>query len=990
MQDRILNELIGSPEHSEVSYDALMPRKVRNLLLVSSLYDYYTIIEDGKLSEMLLSEYLDLDLRFTPSIERVSTAEEALEKLRSEPFDLVISMARVGNMNVREFGEAIHEIESEAPVVLLAASARELSVLPSLEQLTGIDMVFVWMGDVRLFLAIAKHVEDRFNALHDAKTAGVRSIILVEDSVQFYSSYLPMLYTEIMNQTRALMAESISRAQRTMRMRARPKVLLARTYEESLQLYEQYKNNLLGVIVDAAFPRNGAIDQTAGFEFARLLKKHSPDLPVLMQSDSQNAPLAASIGLVFVDKSLPTLHQSLREFMQQHLGFGDFVLRRPDGTVIGSAPDLRTLEWALQATPDEYIQYNVTRNDFYAWFIARTEFELADTIRAIVRKPFADPTRLRQQLLHVLKTFRERSVSGVVAKYSSHTFEGGSGFVRIGEGSLGGKGRGLAFVNSLIKVYQLENRFPGVRIMVPPTVVLASEVFDRFLDSSGLLSYVLKESDDDKINRAFLHAALPAEILENLWNFLQWVRYPLAVRSSSLLEDASYQPFAGIYKTYMIPNNHEDPEVRLEELCNAIKMVYASTYHADPKAYMESLPNRLEEERMAVIIQQVVGTRHGSYIYPHFAGVARSVNFYTLPGMDPDDGIVSVALGMGKTVVDGGRCFRFCPAHSRKPIQSFSPEEYVENSQKSFLALDLSRSKQTSVFRGRPFDLVPLDLKVAESDGTLSPVASVYSAADDAVYDGLSRDGVRVVTMAGVLKGGLFPLAEITSFLLKVGRATSSCPVEIEFAVNLSDDSAKPHEFAFLQIRPLVLGSELQERETEQIDERRAICISHRALGNGLIKGIRDVIYVRPESFDRAKTTKIAEEIGQLNRRLKEQKRLYLLIGPGRWGSADPWLGIPVKWAQISAVQCIIETGFEDMQVDPSQGSHFFQNIMSFGIGYLTVDLKRQKEDFLDTHWLDKQPAETETEDLRHITFDNPLPINLNGRTNLGVVAKPI
>jgi Pyruvate phosphate dikinase, AMP/ATP-binding domain len=990
MLEHRLSEIIGSPVRSEVPYDALMPRRVSNLLLVSSLYDHYTIIEDGRLSEMLFTEYLDLDLRFTPSIERVSTAEEALEKLKSESFDLVISMTRVGEMNIGEFSEAVHAINPVIPVVLLACSARELAILPHLGNLKGIDSIFIWLGDVRLFLAIIKSIEDRLNALHDARVAGVRSIILIEDSIQFYSSYLPMLYGEILKQTHALTAVSVNRAQKIMRMRARPKVLLARTYEESLRIYEQHRNNLLGVIVDAAFPKGGIVRSTAGFEIARLLRERAPDLPILMQSDAQNATRAASLGLKFIDKQSPTLFADLKNFMQQHLGFGEFVFLQSDGTVLSRVPDLRTLEWAIQAVPEEYLIPNISRNDFYTWLMARTEFELSESIRNLVQKAAESQEDFRQRLLMTLRRFRQRSVTGVVTEYSGRTFEGGSGFVRIGKGSLGGKGRGLAFINSLINMYQLERRFSGVRIFVPPTAVLATSVFDQFMESSGLLSFALKETDDRKIAEAFLKVEFPSDVIENLWNFLQWVRYPLAIRSSSLLEDASYQPFAGIYKTYMIPNTHDNPEVRFEELCNAIKLVYASTYLADPKAYMESLPSRLEEEKMAVIIQQVVGKRYDSFLYPNFAGVGRSINFYPMPGIRPEDGVVSVTLGMGKAVVDGGRCVRFCPAYPTKPIQSFTPNEYLENSPKDFMALDLSHSGLPGSQAEMPsIELTTLEIAVAEKDGTLSPIGSVYSSDNDAVYDGTSRAGIRLVTMAGVLKGKIFPLADIMAFLLKVGTAASSCPVEIEFAVNLSDDPGKPHEFAFLQMRPLVLGSELQEIEIENIELGEAICVSNKALGNGFIRNVCDLVYVRKERFDRARTIDIAEELGNINAMLKQQKRPYILIGPGRWGSADPWLGIPVKWAQISAVRCIVETGFEDMHVDFSQGAHFFQNIMSFGIGYLTIDLYTKTNDYLDTSWLNLQPAETETEYLRHIKFKDQLHIALNGRKNLGVVMKP-
>ncbi len=984
MKDKILSRLIGTLEANEIPYDSLMPRRVSNLLLVTSLYDYYTIIEDGKLSEMLYNEYLELDLRFTPSIERVSRAEDALELLRQESFDLIISMPRVGDMNIMEFSEAVHAIDPSLPMVLLSSSLRELSSLPPPENLPGVDSVFVWNGDVRLFLVIIKYIEDRYNAPHDTEVVGVKCVVLIEDSVQFYSSYLPMLYTEILNQTRVLTEDSVSRAQRVMRIRARPKVLLARNFEEGMALFEKYNSNLLGVIIDAAFPKDGKLNAAAGFEIARQLQNKSPETPILMQSDSQNADSAKALGLEFIDKGSPTLLGDLRNFMQNHLGFGDFVFTGPDNKILTRIPNLRALEWALQAIPAESIYPNISGNRFSIWLMARTEFELANAIRTILQEAH-EPEKLKSQLLEVIRAFRQRSMSGIVVNYSNHTFESNIGFVRIGDGSLGGKGRGLAFLNSLIKDYSLANRFENVQISVPRTAVITTSVFDRFIQSSGLLSYALVEKDDNKITKAFLRIDLPADVVEDLWNFLQWVRYPLAVRSSSLLEDALYQPFAGIYKTYMIANNHPNPDFRLNELCDAIKMVFASTYHSDPKAYMESLPNRLEEEKMAVVIQQVIGRQYGLYFYPNIGGVGRSLNFYPVEGMSPEDGIVSVALGMGKTVVEGGRCFRFCPAYPKKPIQSFTPNDYLDNSQRSFLALDLSQPGIRSIEQEvTASDLVSLDLDVAERHGTLLPVASVYSPDNDAIYDGLSRKGTRLVTMAGLLKGNVMPLADITAFLLKVGSAASSGPIEIEFAATLSNAPSEPHHFACLQIRPLAVSSEIKDINIEDIDPGAAICISNKSLGNGLIKGISDLIYVRMENFDRSKTQSIADEIGNLNIEMRRQKIPFILIGPGRWGSADPWLGIPVKWGQISGVRCIVENDFADMHVDPSQGSHFFQNIMSFGIGYLTIG----KCDYFDRAWLDQNESKYQSDNIRHISLLNPVEIILNGRKNFGVILK--
>lgn len=990
MRDQRLDALLGSQRDREVPLDSLMPRRVNNLLLVSSLYDCYTFIEDGRLSEMLFSEYLELNLRFTPSIERVSTAAEALQKVRSESYDLIISMPRVGEMNVLEFGRAVRMIDPDVPVVPLAITARELNLLQSMSGLPGIDKMFVWLGDVRLFLAIIKHVEDRLNAWHDARMAGVKCIILIEDSVQFYSSYLPMLYTEIVKQTQSLMSEGVNRMQKVMRMRARPKILLANTFEEALALYERYRDDLLGIILDATFPKAGKLDRSAGIEFASMVKNRTPDIPMLMQSGSGDPHEEASTaGIEFIDKNSPNLLANLREFMQVYLGFGDFVFRRQDGSVVTRAPDLRSLEWAIQAVPDDCLIYHASRNDFSTWLLARTEFDLANALRPRRVEEFKNAEEIRELLLNALAAHRERTRAGVVAEFSSGTFEGGTGFVRIGTGSLGGKGRGLAFINSLISDYHLGRHFPGVKIFVPPTAVLATGVFDQFIESNGLLPMALEEPDDQKITRAFLSADLSEEVVENLWAFLDWVRYPLAVRSSSLLEDASYQPFAGIYQTYMIPNSHEDPEVRLEELCNAIKLVYASAYHSEPKAYIESTPNRLEEEKMAVVIQQVVGRDHGGYLYPNFAGVARSVNFYPMPGMKPEQGVASVALGLGKTVVEGGRCVRFSPAHPRKPLQFFSTEDYLENAQREFLALDLSQPGPQRVVEDQPHSgIVSLDLEMAAQHGTLAPVGSVYSPDNDAVYDGIGRPGIRMVTLAGVLKGRVCPLSEVLSFLLEVGATGSSCPVEIEFAVNLAEKADEPHEFGFLQIRPLVVGSDAQDVRIEEVDSGDAVCIAHKALGNGFLDNVRDVIYVRPETFDRAATPTIALEIGALNGRLKSERKPFLLVGPGRWGSGDPWLGIPVKWAQISGVRCVVETDLSGIHVDPSQGSHFFQNIMSFGIGYLTVN-QTGVDDLLDYEWLEGQPAASETDFVRHLAFDKPLEIALNGKRNYGVVMKP-
>jgi len=987
-------------EQKHIPYASLMPWRVRSILLVSSLYDSFTFQEDGHLTEMLFAEYVDLNLRFVPVIRRVSTAEEAIERVGAEQFDLVITMPRVGEMDVFAFGAAVKSAHPDLPVVLLAYDTRELALLREREEQAAagwasIDRMFVWQGDARLFLAIIKWAEDRANAVHDALMAGVKSIILIEDSVRFYSAYLPLLYTEIVKQTQALMAEGVNRMQKLMRMRARAKILLASTYEEGEAIFSKHREHVLGVIVDARFPRGGVTSGSAGVEFTRMVKASDPEIPVLMQSsEPDNAAVAAAVGADFIDKSSPTLLAEVRDFLQDSLGFGDFVFRDPAGGVIATAKDLRSLVQRLKTVPDVSLLYHACRNDFSTWLMARTEFDLAKTLRPVRCEEFSSAQELRQFLLEQLTHQREVARAGLVAEFSSDSFDTDQGFTRIGSGSLGGKGRGLAFFHSLANTYDIEHHLPGTRIFIPPSAVLATDIFDRFMEESRLLARVLGEASDDEVRRHFLNARLPKPATEALRAFLAQVDYPLAVRSSSLLEDASHQPFAGIYDTFMLPNSHPDLEVRLAELSRAIRLVYASTYCADSKSYIESTPNRLEEEKMAVVIQQVVGRRHGNYLYPDVAGVARSYDYYPMADMRAEDGVASVALGLGRTVVEGGRCVRFSPHQPQRLYQFASVHDYFENSQPAFYALDLALMQtaeleaEAGAERHLDAHLVQLDLATALRHGTLNAVGSVYSPDNDRVYEGVHRTGTKLVTMAGVLSGSYYDLPRALAFLLDVGKSGFSCHVEIEFALNLRPSSEGPHELAFLQIRPLVFGSAAREMDLSDIDPARTVCVSGSALGHGRFESIRDIVYVRPDAFDRARTPAVATEVGVFNGQLRAEDRPYLLIGPGRWGSADPWLGIPVTWAQISGARCIVETEMADIQVAPSQGSHFFQNITAFGLGYFTIrrDDPRSR---LDQTWLDVQPARAESRHVRHLRFETPLEVIVDGRSGTGVVVRP-
>ncbi len=990
MEYKTLAEIAGTSGRRRVQFSSLMQRRVHNILLVSSLYDSFTFQEDGNLGEMLFSEYQELNLSSAPAFSRVSTAEEAIAVVKREPPDLVITMPRVGEMDVFEFGRQLKGIAPDLPVVLLAYDTRELALLEARDDHFGVDRIFVWLGDARLFLTIIKWLEDHLNAAPDTELSGLKVILLVEDSVHFYSVFLPMLYTEIVEQTQTLMGEGVNRMQRLLRMRARPKVLLAATYEEAEELYRKHRDHILGVMTDARFPHGGKCDAGAGADLIRAIHSDRDDIPMLLHSNEpENAEVAREIGATFVNKSSPTLLHEIRGFLRTYLGFGDFVFRMPGGEIVATAGNLKQLVAALKEVPDESIMYHAGRNDFSMWLMARTEFDLAKAIRPIGVSEFATAVDLRAYLLRVVKEYRARARAGLVQEFYSDSFDEEGAFTRIGAGSLGGKGRGLAFMHSLIGEYEVEHSVRGVRISVPPTTVVATDIFERFMEDNDLSFLALSDADDADIRHAFLGAKLPQETRDELRAFLERVTYPLAVRSSSLLEDSSYQPFAGIYQTYMLPNSDPDIDVRLGELCRAIRLVYASTYCADSKSYIESTPNRLEDERMAVVVQQVTGLRHGDYLYPDIAGVARSYDYYPVKGLKPEDGVASAVLGMGRMVVDGGKCIRFSPVQPRRLFQFSSTQAYLENAQREFFALDMAKPAPVhEPLIEADSNLALLDLESAMAHGTLAPVGSTYSSENDRVYEGVYRDGVKLVTMAGVLSGDAFPLPKVLAFLLDIGQAGFSTHVEIEFAVNLSREEGVPHEFTFLQIRPLVFDVSTEEIELNEIHPEDTICISGSTLGHGQIKGIRDIVFVRPDTFERASTVAMADEIGKLNRQLRDEGRPYLLIGPGRWGSADHWLGIPVTWSHISGARCIVETQMEGITVEPSQGTHFFQNITSFGIGYFTLGGPGVSSHF-DPDWLMAQTPVSESEHVRHLRIPDELEIVVNSRSSFGVIMKP-
>ena len=971
-------------------FQNLMRLRIRDVLLVSSLYDLYLFEEDGRLYELIRNEYQGFNLSHSPELTRVSSGYEAVALAKEERrFDLIITTLHIDDMHAIDFARMVKAAGINIPIVLLTHDNRELKYLLMNHDTSVFEKVFIWQGDFRIIIAIIKSFEDKINVEHDTRMVGVQTIIVIEDSVKYYSSILPSIYTEILKQSQQLISEGINLTHKFLRMRARPKILLCSTFEEAWDYYEKYSEFMLGIISDIDFPRNGVQDPDAGIEFARRVKQVQPDLPILLLSNMPgNETKAHATGSSFVVKDSALLLNELRQFMIQYFSFGDFVFRTPEGVEVGRANDLKSLEEQLRIVPEESIRYHGERNHFSNWLKARTEFWLAHQLRPRRVSDYPTVEALRRDLIDSLHHYRYIRQRGIIADFAKETFDPESSFARIGGGSLGGKARGLGFVNTLINDYKVRNRFEDVQIYVPAAVVVGTDVFDQFLDENNLRQFAMDCEDDREITGRFLEASkFPEGVLGELAAFLDVVRTPLAVRSSSLLEDSQYHPFAGVYETYMIPNNQPNALIRLNDLLNSIKRVYASTFYQSAKDYIKITSYRLEEEKMAVIIQKLAGSVHENRFYPDIAGVARSYNFYPLPPQKSSDGIVSAALGLGKTVVDGGNTVRFCPRYPTDLIQFYSIDETLNSSQRNFYALELDAHVN---FEIETHDVLvkPYDLGIAERDGTLQYVGSTYSAENDSISDGLARTGPRVVTFGPILRHRMFQLPQILELLLDMGTWGMGTPVEIEFAATMSVPKGNPREFALLQMRPLVVHREPEELTIEEFSTDQLICQSNQVLGNGIIEDIRDVVVVDYEHFDRSQSREVAREVGIMNDRLIAEHRPYLLIGVGRWGSLDPWLGIPVTWEHIAGARAIVETGFKELSVAPSQGSHFFQNITAFMIGYFTVN-PHNSQGFIDWDWLLKQRPVDSMELTRIIRFPKPLLIKINGHQNKGVILKP-
>ena len=974
-------------QSKSLKFGQLMQFRVKHVLLVSSPYDSYVLEEDGQLTELIYNEYVELNLSVTPHVKRASNAEEALAIVRQQSIDLVIVFKRVSDIDVINFGLEVKKHRPEIPVIFLAYHTRELMVMEEADYSQAIDRVFIWTGNVRILLSIIKLVEDSMNIDNDTALVGVRVIVIVEDDVKFYSSFLPLIYTELMQQTRALMAEGLNITDKLLRMRARPKIVMADNYEDGWRFFETYRKYVLGVISDFRFRKDGRKDDEAGPKLVQRIRGEAPDLPVLMQSsDLDNARTAFAQDVGFIHKRSPSLHQDIHHFIMAHFGFGDFVFTLPDGTVQATADDFKTMEKILAEVDESSILYHANRNHFSNWLMARTEFDLAARLRPRKVSEFKDASVLRRYLIDTFKNFRHEKQLGVVSDFSRRHFDLQSDFVRIGGGSLGGKGRGLAFINALLSKHTMSEQFEGVSISVPHSVVIGTDVFDAFIQSNDLFSYALGIYSDDEITERFLKAKFPKRIKVDLHTYLELVHYPLAVRSSSMLEDSHLEPAAGIYDTHMLSNSHVDIGVRLKQLLMALKLIYASTFFRNAKLYHETIGNRIEEEKMAVIVQQAIGRRCGEYYYPDFSGLALSYNYYSMDGVKPDEGVVYVALGLGKTIVDGMNCLRFTPDYPEKLPQFSTTKDILNNSQHDYFAIDMT-DPSVMPEPGGEKGLIRLTLDQAEKDGTLAPLCSTYSAANDRVYDGCGREGTRIVTFAPILKLHRFPLPDITRYLLKLGSEGLNCPVEIEFAVDLQPQKGQPKQFYFLQIRPMAKDTVFETISLENVERARVVGKSENALGNMRVDTIRDILLVVPEKFDRSRTVEIARQVGELNQTLKDADLDYLLIGPGRWGTAERWLGVPAAWNQISAAKVIVEAAYGDFAPDPSFGTHFFHNLTSFQVGYMTVNAAAGNG-FIEWDWLKAQKIANETEYVRHLSLDKPLEILIDGRTGAGLILK--
>ena len=973
----------------DTSFDKLMQKRIYKVLIICSSYDAFMLEEDGRIDEQIFNEYVSLNLRYPPVFIQANTAREALRVLQEEKIDLIISMLNVGEIDPFRLAKIFKGKYPNVPIVLLTPFSREVSLQIQKEDLSSIDYVFCWLGNADIMLAIIKLIEDKMNADHDILEIGVQAIILVEDSIRYYSSFLPNIYKIVFRQSRSFMKEALNEHHRMLRMRGRPKILMATNYNDAIALYNRYRNNVLGIISDISYKVDNKRDHLAksGLRLCRVIRENDPNIPFLLQSsDRNNKVYADEMGVGFLHKYSKTFSIDLRNYMINNFGFGDFVFRDPDTLAeVARASDLSQLQQLILTVPDRVLVYHTSRNEISRWLYARAIFTIAELFKPMTLKDFNSIDDVRSFLYKAISAYRLSKGRSLIANFDRNTFDEYKFFTRIGEGSIGGKARGLAFINQVIRKHRLFNKYEGIIISIPRTVVVSTEIFDEFMESNNLYDTALQDISDENVLKAFLNARLPERLKVDLRKVISVFTRPLAVRSSSKLEDSHYQPFAGIYSTYMVPRS-SDSEKMLYMVCQAIKAVYASVFYRSSKAYMNATQNVIDEEKMGIVIQEICGNEYGSWYLPTLSGVARSINFYPVGSEQPFDGIASIGFGLGKLIVDGGVALRFSPKYPKKILQLASPETAIRQTQKYFYALNTDPDTfEPMVDDG--MNLLKLEIKDAYSIPDLRHTVSTYDMQSGMLRDGFYDEGLKLVTFAPILKHGIFPLAEILTDLLSIGQKEMNNHIEIEFALNMSPRGGTPKMFNFLQIRPIVDTDQSEKFNWEAVDFSKAIIFSNSALGHGLVKNIQDFVYVKPDRFNPAKTIEIAREVEEINNKFIELQRNYVLVGPGRWGSSDPWLGIPIKWSQISEARVIVESGLDSFRVDPSQGTHFFQNLTSFGVAYLTIN-PFLNDGIYDIEFLNAQPAFLETTFCRWVNFSKPLTIQVDAKNNKGIILK--
>ena len=980
LDKQLLNQLYLK----DTSFVNLMTRRIFNVLLIANPYDAFMLEDDGRIDEKLFNEYAALSLRYPPRFTQVSTETEAWGELHRNSFDLIIVMPGTDNSDTFDIARGIKHRFQHIPLVVLTPFSHGITARIEHEDLSDFEYVFCWLGNTDLLLSIIKLIEDKMNLDHDIEEGGVQQIILVEDNIRFYSSVLPELYKFVLQQSMEFATEALNEHQRTLRMRGRPKIVLARTYEEATTLYDRHPNNVLGVITDARYPRGGVVDPQAGVQLLAELRKRDPFLPLILESaESENALQAKAYNADFIDKNSKKMAVDLREVVKQRFGFGDFIFRDPQThQEVMRAHNLKEMQSAILSVPAESLLYHITRNHVSRWLRSRAMFPAAEFVKQLSWEELQDIDAHRRAIFEAIVDYRRMKNQGVVAVFRRDRFDRYSNFARIGEGSLGGKGRGLAFIDNIVKHHPELNQFDNATVMIPKTVVLCTDLFEEFMDHNNLYQLALSDADDAVILDAFRRATLPASLEGDILTFIEATSSPIAVRSSSLLEDSHYQPFAGIYNTYMVPlldNRHR----MLSMLCDAIKGVYASVFFKDSKAYMQATRNVIDQEKMAVILQEVVGRQYGDRYYPSMSGVGRSLNYYPIGDERAEEGIVNLALGLGKYIVDGGQTLRICPHHPGKVLQMSDTEMALRETQTRFYALDLKNMGENFSVDDA-FNLLKLSVREADKDGALQYLASTYNPTDQVIYPGVYPDGRKIISFVGVLEHDVVPLPHLLREVLRLGQEAMRRPVEIEFAVEI-EAASRSCVFYLLQIRPMVDVKSDVHINLSEIRPETILLQSNNALGHGQMDDITDVVYVKTDGYNAGNNPLIAEEISRINAKFLDRGEHYVLVGPGRWGSSDSWLGIPVKWPNISAARIIVEAGLTNYRVDPSQGTHFFQNLTSFGVGYFTIN-DFNGDGVYNRAVLDALPAVEETAHVRHVRFPRALSIKVDGKKKLGYV----